>query len=235
MKIHRFIGKFNLSGDKINISDKDLIHQWKNVLKFKVGEIIILSNEDKGEALCQIISLSKSGAELKIAESYKNTNEPECEVTLYVSILKRENFELVIQKATEIGIKKIVPMICAHTVKTGLKMERLEKIAREASELSGRSTIPKISEPMKFEKAISDSFSSRSKFLFDISGAPLRPSATSPLKGEGISIFVGPEGGFTEEEINLAKSSNFSISSLGTLTFRAETAAIVASYLAVNI
>ncbi len=221
-----------MAGHKITISDSELLHQWKNVLKFKTGEKIILSSPNKQESLCTLSSIDKKEAVLNVEKTYTNTSEPERNVTLYLAILKRENFELVIQKATEIGVMKIVPMLTQNTVKTGLKFERLEKIAKEASELAGRSTIPEITEAMSFEHAIKDSSSMESRIIFDISGEPLSPKQC--LGPEKVAIYIGPEGGFTESEISFARENKLEIASLGSLTLRGETAGIVASYMAIN-
>lgn len=228
-KIHRFITEYKIVNDEIKITNVDLVHQWKNVLKFKTGEEIILANKN-GEAFCSIASISKNEASLKVIKLNENKKEEKRNVTLYMAILKRENFELVVQKASEIGIDKIVPIITEHTVKTGLKYERLEKIAREASELAGRNTVPEISEAVKFATAIQTD-NSDTKIIFDISGSKIK---NEKIKNS-VSIYIGPEGGFSESEINLAKSNNFEISSLSPLTLRGETAGIIASYLAVNL
>ncbi len=235
-KVHRFITDYTIVNDTVLINDLDLVHQWKNVLKFKIGEEVILANKN-GEALCAIVSISKNEANLQVVSINKNKKEHTKNVTLYMAILKRENFELVVQKASEVGIDKIVPIITEHTVKTGLKYERLEKIAREASELSGRNTVPYISETIKFSDAVQHD-NNVIKILFDISG---KKPESKKLTAESLSLYIGPEGGFSESEINLVKSlpaeagNNFEISSLGPLTLRAETAGIIASYLAVNL
>jgi 16S rRNA (uracil1498-N3)-methyltransferase len=153
----------------------------------------------------------------------------EKKVTLFCAVLKKENFELVVQKATECGVSKIIPIITARTVKTGLNLERLQKIAREASEQSGRSTVPEISEPISFDESLEMTRQNDLKILFDISGKFLgKTSKNSP------AIWIGPEGGWTPEEIKKATQNNFKIASLGPNTLRAETAAIVATYMLIS-
>lgn len=231
-KVHRFITPYEISNDQIEITDTDIIHQWKNVLKFKTGEIIILANTTHGEALCTILDLSKDIALLSIAEINNKNKEGNKKITLYLAILKSENFEMVVQKATEIGVHKIVPIITEHTIKTGLKYERLEKIAREAAELCGRNSITEIAPTLKFKDALIDCKNTDNQIIFDISGEIFSPK---PGFGLGsLALFIGPEGGFTEKEIEDAKENNIDTASLGTLMLRGETAAIIASYLAVN-
>ena len=142
-------------------------------------------------------------------------------------LLKRENFELICQKATEIGIETITPLLTNRTVKTGFNRERIEKIIREASEQSGRTTLPKLNEPTTLAEAILSVTAGCSVF-FDLSGKEL---PEQEYASEITSCFIGPEGGFTEEETEIARKAGLVIGSLGTLTLRGETAAIVASYL----
>ncbi|MBP6931539.1 MAG: 16S rRNA (uracil(1498)-N(3))-methyltransferase [Candidatus Pacebacteria bacterium] len=231
-KVHRFITSYEVIDNKIEIKDKELIHQWKNVLKFKIGEILTLANTTNGEALCSITELSKSEAILSVAEVNTVSKEGEKKVTLYLAILKRENFELVVQKATEIGVHRIVPIITEHTIKTGLKYDRLEKIAQEAAELCGRNSITEIAPTMKYTDALIDCKNTDHQIIFDISGEIFNPR---PGLGLGsVALFIGPEGGFTEKEIFEAKENNIETASLGSLMLRGETAAIIASFIAVN-
>jgi 16S rRNA (uracil1498-N3)-methyltransferase len=136
----------------------------------------------------------------------------------------------VVQKATECGVKKIVPLISARTVKTGLKKERLEKIIKEASEQSGRGMLPALMETMSFSEALEQAKDNEQNFFFDASGSSF---ADQVLNNNSVGIFVGPEGGWTSDEINLAKEKGCLLASLGQLILRGETAAIIASYFAV--
>jgi 16S rRNA (uracil1498-N3)-methyltransferase len=234
MKIHRFITEYRVQNGEVVIADAKIIHQWKNVLKFKIGENIALSDTEGNEALCELLTLSKTEAVLKVLKEYKNDKEVEKNTTLYIAILKRENFEFVAQKATELGITSIVPVITERTVKQNLNFERLHKIVKEAAELSGRSSIPEIKEIMNFKDAISDSSMSETRILFDSTGSPI--GTKKELGGnKSIALFIGPEGGYTEKEMSLAKENNLQIISISPLTLRGETAAIVAVYLGINL
>lgn len=225
-KIHRFITEYKISGDKIEVSNKDIVHQIKNVLKLRRGEVCIITN-DSIEYTCEI---TETGTKILMNVINKNINnkEPDKKIHLYMSILKKENFELVVQKASEMGIFEITPFISKRTVKTNLNLKRLNKIAREASELSGRSYVTKINDIKTFDKAL-EKDENKNKFLFDISGEKYKPTESA-----NVSIYIGPEGGFTEDEINQSKTHGAIVYSLGNLTLRGETAGIVASYLALN-
>lgn len=226
MKIHRFIDNFDLSKEVLEITG-EIAKQMALVLKLKIGEKIELSDGKGISAIAEIAEINKKSVNVKILEIIKNKSTDK-NTTLYCAILKKENFELVVQKATECGISKIMPIISERTIKTGLNLERLQKIAKEASEQSGRNTVPEISMPIKFEKAIKNI--KGESILFDISGKSILGGSIA----EKINIWIGPEGGWTPDEIKKAKENNFSIASLGHLTLRGETAAIIASYLISN-
>ncbi|HEY4715062.1 MAG TPA: RsmE family RNA methyltransferase [Candidatus Paceibacterota bacterium] len=242
MRLHRFIGDFDLRQNMIEINDRELIKQITKVLRLKQGEQFILSDGRLNEAVAEITKIDKNQIKAKIIKKYKNENEPEKKVILYCAILKRENFELVVQKATEAGISEIAPIITERTVKTGLNLERLQKIIKEAAEQSGRGIIPVLHEPVRFAEAVKGG-----GILFDKSGALFfekfcagrRDEQSNSPAGEyayfsenkAPRLFIGPEGGWSDNELNLAKEHKFEIASLGKLTLRAETAATIASYL----
>jgi 16S rRNA (uracil1498-N3)-methyltransferase len=227
MKIHRFIDNFDLSKNEIEITGK-IAHQIVKVLKLKAGEKVELSDGKGVVAFGKIKKIEKSNVTVEKEKIIKE--EENKKIVLYCAILKKENFELVVQKTTECGISKVVPIISARTIKTGLNLERLQKIAKEASEQSGRSTVPEISEPIAFTKAIE--IVEGKSVLFDISGSKF----TSNYNLETKNLFIGPEGGWTEEEIKRARNiSSFKICSLGKITLRAETAAIISTYLISNL
>ena len=229
-KIHRFITPYNVTHNQIKITDKELIHQWKNVLKFKNGEDVVLVNKEVGEAICTLQEINQEYAIFDIQKINKRLDENQKEITLYMAILKNENFELVIQKASEIGIQKIVPIITTRTIKTGIKLERLTKIAKEASELSGGINIPLICEPILFNDALKDVKKYEQKIIFHPSEQKYKSTNKT-----NIAIFVGPEGGFTDQEIIDAEKNGCEVMSLGKSILRGETAGIVASYITMNI
>jgi len=234
-KIHRFINNFDLTA-QAGLSQKQLeitgeiAHQIIKVLKLKVGEKIELSNGKHISAIAYICKIDKKSVWVKILETREEKRESK-KVTLFCAILKKENFELVVQKTTECGIDKIVPIITSRTIKTGLNLERLKKIAKEASEQSRCSTVPEILEPISFEKSLELVKENDDNILFDISGSKFANNHN--LKP--INLFIGPEGGWTEDEIKKAQNLDFKIISLGKLTLRAETAAIVSTYLIKNL
>ena len=229
MRRHRFIGNFDLLKKKLRIDDKELVSQIRNVLRLKPGDEVLLADGKLNEARARIVNLKNDFLEVEIEEVFKNENEPKTNVILYCSILKRENFELVVQKATEIGVKEITPLLCARTVKLDFKHERLEKIIKEAAEQSGRGIVPTLCKPAKLEDALRSAEKNDLNVFFDAGGA--KPDQKEFTWAKKIGVFVGPEGGWDPEEIELAKRHACKILNLGKLTLRAETAAIIASYI----
>jgi 16S rRNA (uracil1498-N3)-methyltransferase len=224
MKIHRFYTKQDLSSNILTIKDSEQINQIHNVLRLTTGESCIFFNNTE-EVECEILEISKKQIVLSpinrkvIEKEHSNT-------TLCFALLKNENTEFVIQKATEIGIKNIIPIVTDRTIKKGWNQKRIEKIAIEATEQSGQIQIPNISEPKTLEKVLQENAEKKLLF-FDMSGKENIQSS----KKEKVIIFVGPEGGWSENEIKIAKEHNAKIVSLGISTLRAETACIIASYL----
>ncbi len=221
-----FPGKWTVPGGGLSIDDyinlpKTTSEHWYFALENS------LRREIKEEA----------GIEVGITEVGKNENELPVYGILYCSILKRENFELVAQKSTEIGIKEIVPIISSRTIKMNLREDRLEKIIKEAAEQSDRGILPILNKPMKFDDALIHSRANDFNIFFHPGGEPVHGIKHAFQK---VGIFVGPEGGWDEaEEKAVADLStgagHYKIANLGPLTLRAETAAIVATYAVLNL
>lgn len=228
MRLHRFIHDCDLSKEEIEILNKSLINQVKNVFRLKSGEKIILSDGMGNEGETVINSITKDRLVVSILKRNRETHSDK-NVHLYLSILKKENFELAVQKSVEAGVSQITPIISERTVKTGLNKNRLEKIISEASEQCGRSRMPLLNSPISFDDAFKIA-NSDEKIIFHLGYPEYAPAK----EAKSSSIFIGPEGGFSEKEILLAENSDFKIFSLGPLTLRAETAAIIATYRAVH-
>lgn len=229
MRRHRFFIDQAVQQGPVTIQDPDLSHQLIHVLRLRIGDEVILADRRGFEALATVAAVGRAAVAFQIGMPSANRREPDTKVTAYVAILKRENFELVVQKMTELGVSRIVPILTERTVKLDVRDDRLEKIAKEAAEQSGRATIPEIAEPISFDAALGDAAGNRQNFIFHTAG----DTSAHPLQmtGKDIGIFIGPEGGFTEEEVGRAVSAGCQLVVLGALTFRAETAAIVAATL----
>ncbi|MCX6753377.1 MAG: RsmE family RNA methyltransferase [Candidatus Nomurabacteria bacterium] len=230
MKIHRFIDNFDLSGNEVEITG-EIAHQMAKVLKLEIGEQVELCDGKGTNAQGKIKTLSKNSTIVEIEKIVKESPAQKS-VTLFCAVLKKENFELVVQKATECGVDKIIPIITTRTIKMGLNMERLQKIAREACEQSQRSILPEVLEPVSFEESLGLAKEDDINIIFDASGEDFAHTAIAKSAKQG--IWIGPEGGWTPEEMQLAEKNNFKKMSLGTNILRGETAAIIATYLVKN-
>ena len=230
MAIQRFFGSFHLNEHTERVADPEIVHQLKDVLRLGPGDKVILVDQKGGEATGEVVKITKDFAEFTLSERRKNEIEPMRQVVLYCAVLKRENFEWVVQKATEVGVREIVPIITKRTIKLGLNLERLQKIIKEAAEQSGRGIVPALREPANFQEAL-DRAEDRMNILFDVSGENLSKIDMHP---QSINIWIGPEGGWDLEELERAREMKCKIEHLSPLTLRAETAAVVASYLVVQ-
>jgi 16S rRNA (uracil1498-N3)-methyltransferase len=230
-KIHRFYVDQKLSLGKNTISDDATIDHMI-VVRIEEAERVILFN---GDGFDYDGNVTKKGRMpvIEILEKRKNKNEPSFPIHLFLSILKRENTEFALEKAIELGITDFTPVVSERTIKTGIKQERLEKIARSASEQSGRGITPVIHTQTTLEEALKNIPKNTSILFFDtvehkngkINGSPTkRPQA----------LFVGPEGGWTDTERDLARAHGATFVQLVPTVLRGETAAIIATYYALT-
>jgi 16S rRNA (uracil1498-N3)-methyltransferase len=235
MRLHRFYITENIVGKgDISLTDFELIHQMVNVFRFSVGDKVILFDGSGFEYETEIISISKKLVVVKILNQ-ANKSTSDSNISLYLSLIKKSNFELAAEKCTEIGVSEIQPIVSERSEKKDLNLERLNKIVKEASEQSGRVTLPKVSAILALDKAVSQAVS-EGKFCvtFHTSKSDCHPLESRTYNEKGgkiinkIALFIGPEGGWTEKEMALFKKNNFQICSLGQNILRAETAAMVA-------
>jgi 16S rRNA (uracil1498-N3)-methyltransferase len=238
-KAPRFFIEKKLDQQEILIQDKNIIHQLQKVLRKKTNDEIVLLDGNGKEFFGTIKEISKKEIiinrdKITIHESEKyetddknilNTNK----VILAPSILKKDNFELVIQKCTELGIKNIQPIISERTEKDNLNFERLEKISKEASEQSEKIFLPEIFETKKLEDFLSRQ-TSKNIFTLEFNYEEFEISKFKKMSGE-IIFLVGPEGGWGETDIKLFEKFKVKKVSLGQQILRAETASIALSSL----
>jgi 16S rRNA (uracil1498-N3)-methyltransferase len=207
-------------------------HHVARVLRSKIGDAITLFNGQGGEYLCQITDIGKKDVTVNIKEFINRQTESPLELYLVQGISRGEKMDYTIQKAVELGVKKIIPVFTERsTVK--LDKERREKrllhwqsIAIAACEQSGRNTIPEILMPESLENRLSS-------LNVDV-GFVLSPHTHSPLSeftiqhNQRVALLIGPEGGLTNQEIQSAFLSKFHSLSLGPRILRTETAAVAA-------
>lgn len=226
MKIHRFFSQLQRDRDAVSFADPDVEHQILRVLKLRVGEVVTVLDGKGMERDVELVQVDKKSVAGVVIAERKNLAESDREVILYAAILKRENFEWAVQKAVECGVSSIVPMVTQRTVKKDVKRERLQEIAKEAAEQSGRGRVPVVAEPIDFEEALKGA---RGKgYFLDAGGKELEPVREPD---DVVSVFVGPEGGWSDEERENAKRAGLTMRSLGPRVLRGETACALAVYL----
>lgn len=226
MRIHRFYTKEAIREKTFDVTDRDMLHQWKKVFRYNVGSQVIMFDGCGVDYLCMISSLRNLGATLSVIREMKNNPERKRNVWLCASIIKKDNFDFVIEKGTEIGVNHFVPILAERSEKKRVNNDRLKKITIEASEQSGRGDIPFIHETMKLEEVLQKDLLPNSAFYLDFSGENINELLKSgPHKDT--SVFIGPEGGWSEDEVKIFEKYNIKAISLGDQVLRAETASVV--------
>lgn len=228
--MHRFFVDKKMGGDSFTLDNKEQVQQITRVLRLSEGDRLILFDNSGFEFECEIMKRNDKMLYFDIMEKREGIGFDR-EIVLYISLIRRENFELVYQKATELGISKIVPVLAKRCVKNEISengYERLKAIIIEATEQSRGSIVPTLGKLIKFEEAIEDIKSSN----FDLSIIAYEEEKKNTLdevikshKGS-VAIMIGPEGGFDPEEYQLAKKNGIISVSLGERILRAETASI---------
>ena len=225
MRLHNFFVSEKLDGkNEITIFDPSLINQLRNVLRLHHGDKVILLDNSGSEFHVELVSFSPKMIHAKILKTEKNKNIPKREVTLFQSLLKKDKLEWVFEKGTELGVSRFAPALSERSEKKSFNVERAEKIIREAAEQSGRGTLPALHKVQNLKELME--LSAKSPVAFHTEGEKIPDIFLS--SHEPVSIFIGPEGGWTEKEITFFKSKNIPIYCLGTQVLRAETAAVSA-------
>lgn len=197
------------------------------VLRMKVGDPISLMTGDGEELDGRITEITRSAVMGVIAGS-KISKPPTPAITVCAAMTKRDTFEWTLQKCTELGAVKFIPLLTDRVIKRPKDTpKRWNEIVREAAEQSGRTTLPTITEPLKLGEALAYTEKCIRVFFHETGGAKMPKLHQTSC----VALFIGPEGGFTEPELTLARDSKAHIVTLGDLVLRAETAAVVGTTL----
>jgi 16S rRNA (uracil1498-N3)-methyltransferase len=224
-----FVNPKQVQGLLALVRDEEFKHLARVVRKKEGEKIVLLDGEDNAyEAL--IRSMRKDHAECEIIRHMPRLNEPAIEVTLAVSILRNPaRFDVLVEKATELGVRRIAPMISERTIPRRGKHARLQKIALSAMKQCGRAYLPRILPLSSFEDIISaDEHYSLRLLPHEGAGLPSLQEVLMKHRADTVLIAVGPEGGFTDEEVAGAVERKFLPVSLGPRRLRTETAALAA-------
>lgn len=189
MRLHRFFIQEKIQDKKqFILEDALVVHQFKNVLRLKEECQIILADNSGMEYVCVIVSQEKNKIILDILESRKAINISEIDLHLFQSLIKKDKFEWVLEKGTELGVNNFTPVLSERSEKKNLNLDRGRKILKEASEQSGRGFLPKLFDVATLQNII------RKKeipiIVFDPSGEKIKKEK---IKFEKIGILIWPE------------------------------------------
>lgn len=226
----------NITENQAFIEGEDAKHISK-VLRCKAGDELTLCDTKGTDYLCRISELGETVV-LDVLSSKPNETEPSVKITLYQALPKGDKLDFIVQKSTELGVFKIVPVMTEFCVakadKTSFqkKQQRLNKIAREASKQSGRGIIPTVENIITFDEALKSLSGGNSIFCYEQGGEKISKAIDRDVKE--VNVFVGSEGGFSKAEAEKLIQNGVSNVTLGRLILRCETAPIAAITLLLN-
>lgn len=229
-----YVKNEQINGENAYIEGEDVKH-IKDVLRYNINDNIDICDENGIKYITQIINMAKEKISLKILEVSSETSEPSVNITLFQGLPKSDKLEMIIQKCTELGVSEIVPVITERVIvkldekSANKKLERWNKIAQEAGKQSGRQKIPKVKNINNLKNLI--------EILpkYDILLLPYECEKEVTLKSvlrnldknvKNIAIFIGPEGGFSENDLKLLNLPNAKKVTLGPRILRTETAGL---------
>ena len=227
--MHRFYHSNPLDLNQIIILDEFSSHHALRVMRVKVDDFLVLFNGDGFEYRGRVSDINKKTINVEILSKEKNNSESPININLFQSISSNEKMDMVIQKATELGVSSIQPIFTSRsTIKLSLdrtkkRLIHWKQVSISACEQSGRSKIPTIKSPIEFDQ-ISEGIKTNSLNLL-LHPDNLEESSNLPNEySRDINIFIGPEGGFSKDEVLLLKKQNCINIKLGTRILRTETA-----------
>jgi len=235
--MHRFFIKAHQISAQVVNFPPDVSHQILHVLRLGQGDLVeVLIND--GLSLLTRLQLNPDGQNIfgEILARNFVQSEPAVNLHLYFGLSNREKVEWILQKGTEIGVSSFSPFVSSRTIVRDTQMpdkkrKRWERIIREAAEQSNRGKLPILNDPIELKYGFSESLTVARQILLAWEEADTQNDRLADVifpQNEGvIAVFVGPEGGFSEDEIEQAKSSGIKLVSMGSRILRMETAAIV--------
>ncbi|MGM9999336.1 MAG: RsmE family RNA methyltransferase [Candidatus Bruticola sp.] len=230
MRITRVFSSAPLQvGECFDLDAETCTHLTKSV-RLRPGQEFAVFDNSGGEFICRLLEVSRRGAArgMAVSVSFPDT-EMECRLRVCLSLVKGERFDWAVEKLTELGVAEIVPLLTEFTqvVDPGAaKRLRWQRLAVGAACQCGRVKIPVVTEPKSFAEALRQYAHNEECLLFSCHVPSLYPESPA-LKA--CTLFIGPEGGFSPEELSLAELSDCRFCSLGKRILRVETAALAAA------
>lgn len=222
--MRRFFGE--MKDEKVQIVGEEFNH-LKNVLRMAVGDEIIVSLNDEFEYICEIQKIEKGRAICKINGKRECEGNPKKNIVLFQAITKGPKFEFIVQKATEIGINKVVPFVSEYVVAkvSESKRDRLHAICLNACKQCERTKVPEITDVTNVEGIISQ-FKDFDLVIFANERTNIGSKIKQLEKYQNIAVIVGSEGGFSQKEREQFESAGAMTFSLGKRIYRCETASV---------
>ena len=213
-------------GETVSLNADETRH-LRDVLRLRVADEVSVFDGCGGEYRCSIVTINKKSADLAVIEkTIPASPESTLEITVASTVLNGEKYDLIIQKAVELGVSTLVPL---HTIRCDVqlrdaakRMERWQRIALEATKQSGRARIMEIAEPANFDKFILSKEGSNTVLFSERDGGSFSDLAAD----KKITALFGPKGGWDDSELDAARSNGINIVTLGGRILRAETASI---------
>lgn len=217
------------------LCDEDALHLCR-VLRAKEGDIITLCDGKGMEYEARLTKVQPQDAQAEILSKQKSASEPDIEVTLYAGLPKGDKLELIIQKATELGAVRIVPFVSEFCIakpkNEDKKVERYNKIAKEAAKQSARGRIPVVGNALSFSQMLDEvKGQDVSFFFYERGGEPLyhdHQLHSRLADAKRICVITGAEGGFSQREAQQAEAAGCVLTGLGPRILRCETAPLAA-------
>lgn len=222
----------DLSGETVLLTAEDGRHLVRS-LRCRMGDPVQLCDGKDLDGFGVIAAIDGDAVTVEIKEKQPSQSELPCFVTLYQALPKGDKLELIVQKAVELGVSAVVPVLTSRCVsrpdKKGMdgKLERLRKIAREAAGQSGRGALPEVRPLLSFSAALAEMKENQCSILFyEKASRPLGQILVS--RPESVSFLVGAEGGFSAQEAQEAETAGLAVCTMGPRILRCETAPLYA-------
>lgn len=231
---HFFVTPDQVVEHKIYMAGQDVNHV-RNVLRMKVGERLEISDGNNKKYLCEIEHMTAEQVELRIVEELFHETELPSKIYLFQGLPKSDKMELIVQKAVELGAYEIIPVATKRAVvklddkKATKKVERWNSIAESGAKQSGRNMIPRVTEVMSFKNALTYAAELDVVLIpYELAEGmeQTRTIIGQISKGQSIAVFIGPEGGFEQMEVEMAMEMGAKPITLGKRILRTETAGL---------
>ena len=224
MDLKRFFTDNINEKDSVAVLEGEEFFHAVKVTRHKVGYKLIVCNNTKYDYYCTVTNVNSDSLIAKIDEKKLNDAETDRDITLYIGLNK--DIDTVVQKAVELGIKRIVPYYSQHSNVDKINIDRLNKIVLESSKQCGRSTLAKIEPVIKIDEAIDDAKNTDIMFFYEFERD--NKVSDTELRHNDISIFIGPEGGYSMEEKEKFVKVGANVLTLGKRILRISTAVVSA-------